>query len=60
MKHLTSFLLLPVLCVAASAQEPDLAEGKKAFNRGCANCHFVPDASIQRDRVWTGLIETTA
>lgn len=54
MNILTSLLLI------AAAQEPDLAEGKKAFNRGCANCHSVPDATIQRDRVWTELIKTTA
>ena len=38
----------------------DAALGKRAFSKSCANCHFVPDPTIERDKVWLGLIKTTA
>jgi hypothetical protein len=44
--------LLFVLLQAADAQ--------KTWEGRCASCHFVPDTSIDRDKVWLQLIKTTA
>lgn len=41
-------------------QEGRPAEGRALFEARCATCHFVPDASIQRDKIWTALLKTTA
>lgn len=38
----------------------DVAIGRQTFMKRCANCHFVPDPSIERDKAWLGLIKTTA
>ncbi len=50
------------LTVALHPQdEPDLLKlGKDIYTSRCANCHFVPDSTIERDRVWLQLIKTTA
>lgn len=37
-----------------------VTEGKREFTSRCASCHFVPDAGLRSDRVWLGLIKTTA
>ncbi len=44
----------------ALLQDGDIEAGRKLFTQRCVNCHFVPDATIARDRVWTELIKTTA
>ncbi len=53
-----------VLAAIAIADGPDdrgdVARGRQAFSKSCANCHFIPDPSVERDRVWLGLIKTTA
>ena len=47
--------------LAAGQDEPDLLKlGKEIYTSRCANCHFVPDSTIERDRVWLQLIKTTA
>lgn len=46
--------------LSALLQEGRPAEGRALFEKRCANCHFVPDASIQRDKIWTTLLKTTA
>lgn len=37
-----------------------LAVGRKVFRQNCVHCHFIPDRTIERDKVWTQLIKTTA
>lgn len=37
-----------------------LLQAEQTFAQRCANCHFVPDQTIERDRAWTELIKTTA
>jgi mono/diheme cytochrome c family protein len=39
---------------------PDLQMGREVFKNNCLNCHFVPDSTIERDKLWTQLIKTTA
>lgn len=53
--------LIAAIAVADGPKEGgDVGVGRQAFARSCANCHFVPDTTIERDRVWLGLIKTTA
>jgi len=52
---------LAALWGALPQDEPDLLKlGKEIYSSRCANCHFVPDTTIERDRVWLQLIKTTA
>lgn len=64
MKLLVTLLAIGVLATIAIADGPkdggDAAVGKRAYSKSCANCHFVPDPTIERDKVWLGLIKTTA
>lgn len=60
-------LCLSALCIAAvlaiadgTKDSEDVAIGRKAFARSCVNCHVAPDLTIERDRVWLGMIKTTA
>jgi hypothetical protein len=43
------------LCLLLAQDEP-----RDVFMKNCLNCHFVPDVTIERDRVWLDLIKTTA
>lgn len=33
---------------------------RDVFMKNCLNCHFVPDVTIERDKVWLDLVKTTA
>jgi hypothetical protein len=44
-----------VLLLLAQDESP-----RDSFVKRCQSCHFVPDLSIERDRVWLDLIKTTA
>ncbi len=44
---------------APRANPPDMETGRKAWREGCASCHFIPDRSLQFDRVWIEMIEST-
>ena len=48
---------------ALGPQESDeelIALGKKVFRQSCSRCHFVPDPDIERDKIWTELVNVTA
>ncbi len=64
MKWTLGFLGICAIAAIAVADGPkdggDPAVGRRAFAKSCANCHFAPDTTIERDRVWLGLIKTTA
>lgn len=55
---------LAVLAAIATADGPgdrdSIVHAKKMFAGRCASCHFVPDPIVERDKVWLGLIKTTA
>jgi mono/diheme cytochrome c family protein len=64
MRAAECLLAVCVLAAMAIADGPDdrddVARGRQVFSKSCSNCHFVPDPTIERDRVWLGLIKTTA
>ena len=64
MKFFHGLLGICAIAAIAVADGPkdggDPAVGKRAFTKSCANCHFVPDPTIERDKAWLGLIKTTA
>ena len=51
-----------LLLAAFFAQDDEelMKVGKRVFSNQCSKCHFVPDTSIPRDKVWVNLIKTTA
>lgn len=44
---------------AATAQAQDLEAGRKSFQR-CNGCHAAPDLSLRADKLWLGMIQTSA
>lgn len=52
---------LAVLAIADGQEDrTNHAHARQVFAQRCANCHFVPDPEIERDKAWLGLIKTTA
>lgn len=55
------------MAVAAGCTRPrpekagpkDVEAGRDAWRNGCATCHVVPDPSLEFDRVWLSMLETT-
>ena len=45
---------------AVRAQDAGPEAGGKVFHSRCMGCHFIPDSSLRRDRIWIGMIQTTA
>lgn len=41
------------------ADPKDVEAGCTAWQEGCASCHVVPDPSLEFDRVWLSMLETT-
>ena len=67
MKFTPALLVLPLLGLvhAASApaerpQDGDVTKGRNVFHDRCSSCHFIPDTSIRRDKLWVQMINTTA
>jgi len=46
--------------LTAQPEEESIRAGGRIWAARCSNCHFVPDSSIARDRIWTEMIQTTA
>jgi cytochrome c2 len=55
MKLTTAAFLLAV----AAAHAQDLDAGRKSFQR-CNGCHAAPDLTQRADKLWLGMISTSA
>ncbi len=56
-----------VIAAPGSAEPPELGGGADLIQVGralfldrCVSCHFVPDRTIERDRIWLEHLRTTA
>ena len=58
-------ILLIALAMVAGCSRPEVPVavvdlGKAAWKENCSACHFIPDTTLQSDRVWMEMLQTTS